>query len=106
MTNASKGSQLQAPERIWAHFEPHENPKDKIPRVFASASETGCTEYIRADVAKEYERAAYERGLVQAHEVVEVQENEYYIGKTGTVVHQIGKQIRKLVKDCNNGQAI
>ena len=41
---------MSAPDRIWAVFEPHENSKDLIPRVFASASPTRGAEYRRADL--------------------------------------------------------
>lgn len=38
-----------APERIWATFEAHPNPKDKVPYVFASAARTKGVEYVPAD---------------------------------------------------------
>ena len=41
---------MSAPDRIWAIFEAHKNPKDKVPRVFASASKTKGQEYTRADI--------------------------------------------------------
>lgn len=41
---------MSAPDRIWAIFEAHKNPKDKVPRVFASASKTKGQEYIRSDL--------------------------------------------------------
>ncbi|AVX04187.1 hypothetical protein MXMO3_01661 [Maritalea myrionectae] len=41
----------KTPKRIWAVFEPHENPNDKVPRVYASASPTKGVEYVQANIS-------------------------------------------------------
>lgn len=48
---------VEAPERIWATFEPHESGKGH-PHTYATAARTKGQEYIRADLARPEARAA------------------------------------------------
>jgi len=50
----------KVPEKIWAVFEKHPNPKETEPYVYASSAQTKGTKYIRADLVNELIAAAYE----------------------------------------------
>ncbi|QDP65838.1 MAG: hypothetical protein Unbinned7865contig1001_37 [Prokaryotic dsDNA virus sp.] len=43
-----------APDKIWAVFEPHPNPKDKVPYVYACASQTKGKPYLLSTPAREH----------------------------------------------------
>lgn len=44
----------KAPDKIWAVFEPHPNPKDKVPYVYASASQTKGNPYLLSTPPREH----------------------------------------------------
>lgn len=63
---------VEAPERIWATFEPHESGKGH-PHTYATAMPTNGHEYVRADL---YEQVVRERNLADKLARIRSMDNE------------------------------